>query len=318
VVEINGRKVTIIPPPRAKWLISDFTAWKHNPMPLSGPVVYRMPRGAYFEYAFLDKNKKPFADPDNATRADNPWYGYASAVRLAGSPRPPQYQNKLLGSVERVNLSGRRLLIYEPPEKPQACLLVLDGVAYYRLGKMAHAAEDLWLGGSAVPIKIIFSEPDQREREYRFDSSLEKLILNDIPRALASSSGLGCSAIWGASLGGLAALWISLKYPSVFTAVAAQSPALLAMPGGNDAHSEPEWLLDRYHEASALPEYLTIQVGQLEWLLAPVRRFVATIAERGAVHRYYEYTSGHNWHTWRLGIKAGLLDLFGADKYRRL
>jgi len=313
VIEVLGRAVTIWPHPQARWLISDFTGWKHRPLPFDGPVVYHLPRGAYFEYAFLDAAGRPFADPDNPDHADNPWHSYARAVRLPGAPQPPEYSRELLGAVERMSAGGRRLLVYEPPEPPRACLLVFDGVAYYRLGRLAHAAEKLWLEGRVVPLRIVFSEPRQREREYRFDLGLEKLVLDDLPAALAGLGGPACSAVWGASLGGLAALWLALKHPDVFTAVAAQSPALLAEPGGKDAHSDPEWLRDRYQEAARLPRRLSMQVGLLEWLLPPVRRFAAVIAERGAVHEYREYPSGHNWHTWRLGIEAGLVDLFGVD-----
>jgi enterochelin esterase family protein len=178
---------------------------------------------------------------------------------------------------------------------------------------MAHAAEKLWLNGSILPLRIVFSEPRQREREYRFDPDLERLVLNGVPASLAGLGGPVCSAVWGASLGGLAALWLALEHPDVFTAVAAQSPALLAEPGGSDAHADPEWLLVRYHQATRLPERLSIQAGLLEWLLPPVRRFAAVLAEQGTAHEYREYPSGHNWHTWRLGIEAGLIDLFGID-----
>jgi len=313
MVEVRGRRVRITPPAGARWLISDYTAWKHDPLPLAGQVEYELPRGAYFEYAFLDAAGRPFADPDNPERADNPWYDYARAVRLPGAPQPPEYPGELLGAVERMSAGGRRLLVYEPPEEPQACLLVFDGVAYYRLGKLAHAAEGLWLDGRVVPLRIVFSEPRQRELEYRFDPGLERLVLDEVPAALSGLGGPACSAVWGASLGGLAALWLALEHPDVFPAVAAQSPALLAEPGGKDAHSDPEWLRDRYQEAARLPRRLSIQAGLLEWLLPPVRRFAAAIAERGVVHEYREYPSGHNWHSWRLGIEAGLVDLFGTD-----
>jgi len=302
-----------VPPGGARWLISDFTAWKHAPLPLSGPVEHELPRGAYFEYAFLDAAGKPFADPDNPERAENPWYDYARAVRLPSSPRPPRYDEDLLGSVERVSLAGRRILVYEPPERPRDCLLVFDGVAYYRLGRLAHAAEALWLAGRVTPLRIVFSEPGDRDREYRFDAGLERFVLEDLPRELAGFGGPECRGLWGASLGGLAALWLALEHPDVYRAAAAQSPALLAIPGGRDAHADPEWLRERYAEAGRLPERLAVQVGLLEWLLPPVRRFAATLADREVVHEYREYPSGHNWYTWRLGIEDALRDLFGSD-----
>ncbi|WP_457630168.1 alpha/beta hydrolase [Oceanithermus sp.] len=314
MVEILGRRVKIGPPPRARWLISDFTSWKYRPLLLEGPVEYRLPRGAYFEYAFLDAAGRPFADPDNPQRADNPWYDYARAVALPGAAAPPEYPGELLGAVERLTVGGRRLLVYEPPERPRGCLLVFDGVAYYRLGRLARAAEALWLAGRVRPLRIVFSEPADRESEYRFDAGLERLVLDELPAALAAlGGGPDCDSLWGASLGGLAALWLALGHPDVFGAVAAQSPALLAVPGGGDAHADAEWLTERYAAAEATPERLAVQAGLLEWLLAPIRRFATVLADRGAAHEYREYPSGHNWHTWRLGIEDALLDLFGLD-----
>jgi len=212
-----------------------------------------------------------------------------------------------------MSIGRQRVLLYEPPENPRACLLVFDGIAYYRLGKLAHAFEELWLAGRIAPIRIVFSEPRQREREYRFDPGLERLALDEVPAVLSGLGGPACGAVWGASLGGLAALWLALEHPDAFPVAAAQSPALLAVPGGSDAHADSEWLLGRYREAARLPERLSLQVGLLEWLLPSVRRFTAVLAERGAVHEYHEYPSGHNWHTWRLGLETSLLDLFGVD-----
>ena len=313
MVEIAGRSVKITPPSGAEWLISDFTSWKRAPVRLSGPVVYELPRRAYFEYAFLDAGGRPFADPDNPRRADNPWYEYARAARLPGAIELPRYQDALLGAVERVAIAGNRLLIYEPPERPRSCLLVFDGVAYYRIGRLAHAAEKLWQAGQTVPLRIVFSEPRQREQEYRFSDELRRFALEGLPEVQKTFGGPECEAALGASLGGLAALWLALEYSDLFRRVAAQSPALLAIPGGSDAHGDPEWLKERYARAGRLPERLAVQTGLLEWLLPPVRRFAAVLADLGVAHDYREYPSGHNWHTWRLGIEEVLIELFGVD-----
>ena len=45
----------------------------------------------------------------------------------------------------------------------------------------------------------------------------------------------------------------------------------------------------------------------------PARRLTAVLAERGALHAYREFPSGHNWYTWRIGLAEGLLDLLGGD-----
>ncbi len=314
MVEVSGRRVAISPPAGAAGFIADVTDWTHDPWPLRGPIELELPRGAYLEYAFLDASGRPLADPEGPERAENPWRPYASAVWTAGSVRPPRYEEALLGQVHRLSAGTRRLAVYEPPAGPAAALVVLDGVAYHRIGKLAHAAEALWRAGAAVPLRLVFSEPEDREREYRFDVGLERHLLEEaLPAVEAAFGSAGPWGIWGASLGGLAALWLGLEHPDVFARVGAQSPALLAAPGGRDARRDPEWLAEHYAAAASIPGRIALQAGRLEWLLAPARRFVALLAARGTLHEYREYPSGHNWVTWRVGLEAGLLDLYGSD-----
>ena len=53
------------------------------------------------------------------------------------------------------------------------------------------------------------------------------------------------------------------------------------------------------------------QTGQIEWLLAPNRRFAAALADKGYPYSYEELPSGHNWATWEQGLEPGLKYLFG-------
>jgi enterochelin esterase-like enzyme len=54
-----------------------------------------------------------------------------------------------------------------------------------------------------------------------------------------------------------------------------------------------------------------VQTGQIEWLLAPNRRFAAMLADKGYLHSYQELPGGHNWTTWEQGLEPGLVYLFG-------
>jgi enterochelin esterase-like enzyme len=65
--------------------------------------------------------------------------------------------------------------------------------------------------------------------------------------------------------------------------------------------------------SSRRPIRFFLQTGQIEWLLAPNRRFAALLAEKGYPHFYQELPSGHNWATWKQGLVPGLLYLFGFD-----
>ena len=313
MVELEGRRLRILPPREARFLVADVTGWLRDPWPLAGPVELELPRAAYFEYAFLDAEGRPFPDPDAPAAAHNPWYPYARAVRLPGAPEPPRGADELLGQVRRLEVGGRRLAVYEPPAGPAACLVVFDGVAYHRIGRMAHVAEELWRAGRIAPVRLVFSEPRAREREYRFDPDLLRHVTDAVvPEVAARWGAAERRGLWGASLGGLAALWMAQERPDLFALVGAQSPALKAEPGGRDAWRERELLTERLAREGVRPERVALQVGRLEWLLAPARRLAAVLAEAGVPHGYREFPSGHNWYTWRVGLAEGLEELLGG------
>jgi len=313
VVEVEGRFATFRPPGGARALIGDFTDWKRRPIPLSGPIVLEFPLDAYVEYAFLDEHGRPFPDPEAPYPAQNPWWSYARAFitgdwRFEEPPLAPVAKERLRR--ERVfsepYFAERKLVVYEPPQPPRAVLLVQDGVAFLRIGRMAEVAEALIEAGIIHPVRIVFLEPEDRDREYRMDSRYHHYVFEEVVPRFADGLALG---LWGASLGGLAALWLWHERRDV-AFVMAHSPALRAVPGGADAYAEEEWLTERL-----LPREgrVYLEVGVLEWLLAPTRRFAARLADLGVVHGYRERPSGHNWVTWRQGIAPGLRYLLGRD-----
>ncbi len=80
MVEIEDRFVTFIPPGDAAYLIGDFTDWDDESLPIAGPVTIEFPPGAYVEYAYLDANKRPLADPTNHQKPKNPWHDFDRAL----------------------------------------------------------------------------------------------------------------------------------------------------------------------------------------------------------------------------------------------
>ncbi len=313
VVRVEGRFATFFPPPGAVALIGDFTDWKRMPLPIEGPLTLELPLDAYVEYAFLDAKGRPFADPEAPRPAENPWWPYARALttgawRYEAPPRAPVPRARL--ARERVFsepfFSERKLWVYEPPAEPRAVLFVQDGVAFLRLGRMAEVAEALIEAGEIHPVRIVFLEPEDRDREYRMDPRYRSFVLEEVLPQYGGGLPFG---FWGASLGGLAALWLWNQDPGASFAMA-HSPALRALPGGADAYAEPEWLTERLVPHGGR---VYLEVGVLEWLLAPTRRLAARLSDLGVVHAYRERPSGHNWVTWRQGIAPGLRYLLGRD-----
>jgi enterochelin esterase family protein len=318
VIEIKGRQVTFIPPAEAQYLIGDFSDWQERPLPISGPLTLEFPPGAYVEYAFLDRGGRPFADPDNPKAAQNPWWTYPRAIELPGfSPELPPLVGELKGKAERYRLPSRALgqertlYVYEPPAAPQATIFIQDGIAYYRLAKMPQIAEALWQQGIIEPVRLVFIEPKDRDREYWFNPAYEEFLVAELVPWLDSQYGPTSErGLWGASLGGLVSLWLAWRHPQLFSKVATNSACLTAAPNGGDAHHDPEWLTEQFAHSSRIPARFYLETGTVEWLLAPNRRFAAMLADLGYLHHYRERPSGHNWMTWRQGLAPGLSYLF--------
>lgn len=310
MVRIHGRRVAFFPPEGARALMGDFTDWERDPIPLEGPVTLEFPEGAYVEYAFLDERGTPFPDPDNPERADNPWWSYPRVLRLPGFRYEAPPEPKGEPEVARHRLGERRFYVAETGPHPKATVVAQDGVAFYRTAGLHRVAQALHEQGAIPPVRLVFVEPKDRRQEYWFDEAYE----GEFHRVLLEVEGaygpLGEVVLVGASLGGLFSLWQALRHPERFPKVLALSPALKAHPQGGDTYTDPEWLTERYAEAQRLPR-VYLEVGLLEWLLAPSRRFAALLADRKAPHAYRERPSGHNWVTWKQALAPGLRYLLG-------
>ena len=319
MVVVHSRTVTFYPPKNARYLVGDFTDWERRPIPIQQPLSLEFPPGAYLEYAFLDAEGQPFPDPDNPHKAQNPWWTYPRAIELPGFHYTAPHQPSRAVEVHRHRLdsrvfgSTRRYYVYNPTEPAQATLFVHDGVAYYRTAKLAEVAQGLLELGQIRPVRIVFIEPEDRRSEYWFNAAYEQHLMNEVMPAVEAHYGPTAEqGLMGASLGGLVSAWLALRHPEVFPKVATQSACLTASPEGGNSFTDPEWLTEQYWAAEALPLRFYCETGQIEWLLAPNRRFTAMLADKGYRHAYLERPSGHNWMTWRQGLAPALMYLFAA------
>lgn len=319
MVEVHPRSVTFTPPFNAKYLVGDFTDWNRQPIPIKEPLTLQFPPGAYLEYAFLDANRKPFPDPDNPHKAQNPWWTYPRAIEMPGFhyASPPMPSTPV--EVHRHRLESkafgktRRYYVYQPVRPAQTTLYIHDGVAYFRTARFADIAEALCERGGIRPVRMVFVEPEDRREEYWFSERYEAHVLEEVlPEVERHYGPTPERGLWGASLGGLVSLWIAWRHPQLFQVVGSQSACLTASPTGGDSFRDPEWLTEQYAASERLPLRLYCETGQIEWLLAPNRRFAATLADKGYAHGYLERPSGHNWMTWRQGLEPGLRFLFGG------
>lgn len=318
MIEVQERQVTFHPPEGAAYLIGDFTNWDQDPLPITGPLTIEFPRGAYVEYAFLDADKQPFADPANPVKPRHPWHAYDRAVTLpAHAFQTPARAHTFRGHLydhsiySRAFRSRRHYHVYQPVSPPVATLYIQDGEEYYRALRVHEVVEALVERGEIHPVRLVLIAPHEREKEYWFSERYEGFLLREvIPQVDRHYGPTAERGLWGASLGGLISAWLAWRHPEIFNKVGSQSGCFTADPHGGDSYHDPEWLTMKFASSEALPLRFYLDTGQIEWLLAPNRRFAAMLVDKGYPHCYEERPGGHNWTMWEQGLEPGLKYLF--------
>jgi enterochelin esterase family protein len=315
--------ITFFPPEQAAYLIGDFTDWDERPLPISGAITLEFPEGAYVEYAFLDAQKQPFADEANPQRPAHPWYEYHRACFLPGNNfQKPPHSSVLQGEITKHIISSqvleqpRTCIVYEPPLSPIATLYIQDGEAFYHKLMLHQVADALITQKTIYPVRLVFIEPHDRVSDYWFNVRYETFLLESVLPLIERVYGATAQrGLWGASLGGMVSIWLAWRNASAFPLVVSQSGCFTADPKGGDYYHDAEWLTDQLARTELCPVRFYVETGQIEWLLAPNRRFAAMLAEKEYSHRYVEHPGGHCWATWEQGLVPGLCYLFGKESF---
>lgn len=320
-------RLDIVVPHWAERLASDLTDMDRAPVPVEpGEVVrYELPDDVYFEYAFGDASGKLLPDPSAAERAMTIWYGEVSAVRgpeyrQAELADPPA--DLVLGTTDRLRVESRamggqtrRVSVYTPtdaPDEPLPLVVVQDGVAAYRTGKVHQVAQALLDRGNVKPARFVFLEPVDRLTEYAFDDTYQDFMHDELVPHLRERYALADEVVWlGFSLGGLASARAALRA----TARGEERHTVVAFSGAfKGVQEDPDpyraarsWLAETIEDAGTpLPLAWYLEVGTLEWLLDVNRRVAAALDERGTSVELRERSAGHNWTNWRNGLEDAL------------
>jgi enterochelin esterase family protein len=219
----------------------------------------------------------------------------------AGSVEPALFQSPRLAGGRR-----RARLYRSAGDGPHRFLLVLDGSDYFERARLATLADNLVHGRALPPLAILFLDNAGRARftEYACSEALVGFVAEELLPWIADRVSLvrepGSHAVLGASLGGLAALWLGARLPETFGRVLSQAGAFRLRSGGQLA------LTTLLQVTARLPLRIHLDCGVYDPLLAANRAMKALLEERGYTLDYREFNAGHNYPAWREQLPGAL------------
>ncbi len=317
-------------------LVGDFTGWDENhPVEMektdAGIWTYQhsFDPDAYIEYAFL-KGDENLLDPGNPHKTPNGIGGFNNYFYM------PEYKPTSLGRKKRqvphgkvtchelsneyfISGKQRTVHLYQPPVREAVPLVVVwDGQDYLFRLHLNNIVDNLLNQGKIRPIAMAFVDntgQELRTVEYACsDATLAFLMIEVMPLARRELNLIDIDAhpgeygVLGASMGGLMALYTSVRMPQVFGNVLSQSGAF---SWGNFDMV----VFDLLQQGEVRPIKIWMDVGayDLAGLLESNQRMQSLLHERGYSLTYREYHAGHNYPAWRDDIWRGLETLYGVN-----
>lgn len=225
------------------------------------------------------------------------------------------------GTVEELQFSGptpgtwRSLHVYLPPNYEESAtqrfptLYVHDGGEYLQRARLATVLDNLIFASDIPPLIAVMADPIDRMREYRcyepYLGFVQSEMLPEIDRRYRTQKERQGRAVMGASMGGLAAFYIALSLPGLFSRVGGQSSAFLLEEARSLALAEQANSKFRFY----------FDVGRFEPNFIPAhKRLLSVLQGKGNLCCYQELSGGHNWTSWRAHLKDLLVFLWGRPK----
>ncbi|MFN8203946.1 MAG: enterochelin esterase [Solirubrobacteraceae bacterium] len=219
----------------------------------------------------------------------------------------------------------RRAWVYAPPATaardggPLDVLVLLDGEDWSGRLPGRVVLDNLIADGAIPPTVAVMPEALDRETRWRelaghepFVAFLVDELLPWVGRRLPITADPARTTIAGRSLGGLTALFATLRAPRRFGRALVQS-ASLWWPSGSEFDADAGRLIDEARTAPQVPARCYLEVGLQEWALLGHHRHLRDVLElRGCAVTYAEYHGGHDALCWQGGLADGLAALSAA------
>lgn len=286
---------------------------------------------AYVEYNFAKKKGKSSTivpDPFNPNRTDTGvghYNNYFSMPERKHTPLINKRKGIAKGKVSKHKLKDsfilpnmkRDIWLYEPPtEDPVPLLVVLDGRDYKKRGYITRIVDNMIADGRIQPIAIAMIENAEnfRTMEYNQGDSVPMLLHRSVlPFAqkklnlLDIGENEGIYGILGASMGGLMALYIGLRMPTIFGRVISQAGAFF--PFDDETPSLIHVMVDNLPTA---PIKIWQDIGVSDFLYNFNQDMKQRLEAKGYDLTYSEYSGGHNYTNWRDSLPSALEVMYGV------
>jgi enterochelin esterase family protein len=279
-----------------------------------------VPAPARLEYKLV-VNGNWILDPFCPNSVDNGLGSRNSYFVVGDLTEPPELKESRgvpRGKVEELQLPGqtpgtwRAIHVYVPPGYAESrtqrfpTLYVHDGGEYLQRARLATVLDNLIFAADIPPLIAVMADPVDRMREYRcyepYLGFVESRLLPEIDRRYRTQTQRQGRAVMGASMGGLAAFYVALSLPSLFSRVGGQSSAFLLEEAKSLALAERADSKFRFY----------FDVGRFEPNFIPShKRLLSVLRGKGNACYYQELSGGHNWTNWRAHLKDLLVFLWG-------
>ncbi|MGE0823831.1 MAG: alpha/beta hydrolase-fold protein [Candidatus Binatia bacterium] len=326
---VSGEQATFVwTGEHAPILVGDMTGWRPWEEASGGqkmeevePGVWSctltLPSDAYVEYVYLVNGQRSY-DPFNRHRVPNGFGEYNNCFWMPHAPHSPMFRRRRgvpAGTVRQQMFHSMRLAngrrnvrLYQPAlEGPYTLLLVLDGKDYFQRAKLTTLVDNLLHEKSLPPLVIAFLDNAQASRfaEYGCSEALVGFVAQELIPWVASQvplvSQMGTHCVLGASLGGLAALWLGARLPEIFGRVFSQAGGFAL------GFTKELGLTTILRVGERLPLRIYMDCGRFDPLLEANQMMHGLLASRGYEVTYHEFNAGHNYPAWREDLATGLL-----------
>jgi enterochelin esterase family protein len=322
---------------KAPYFISDLHGWEENPQPLrktgdkTWEISFELPLDAYLEYAFLaTENNARVPDPLNTKRISNGVGSYNHFFYMPGSGPSPLRNLPSAGLSGRISRhivparfstasKERRVYLYHPPtDQPVPLLVVYDGMDaqnsdYYHRVKLASIVDNLIAAQRIRPLAVAFLQNGGPARGVEYgcaEPTLGFLVGQVLPlvsqelNLLPYTEHPGIHGILGDSMGGLMAVYTSLRLPHIFGKALSQAGAFHLW-----GYESIVVQMVRYFPKPDVKFWLNC--GVMDFLIGANRQMAALLEEKGYDFTYNENSGAHNYTTFGNTCAQGLEALFG-------